>query len=61
MPANEYHFVSHWRVESTVEEVSDVLDNAPDLARTGRTDSPSKPGAILRAAASGHSSKTNAS
>ena len=33
MSANEYHFVSHWRVESTIEEVSDVLDKAPDLAR----------------------------
>ena len=34
MPAsNEYHFVSQWRVESTIEEVSEVLDNAPDLAR----------------------------
>src|SRR3984885_10705844 len=33
MSANEYHFVSHWHVESTIEEVSDVLDNAPDLVR----------------------------
>jgi hypothetical protein len=34
MPAsNEYHFVTHWRVESTIEEVSAVLDNAPDLVR----------------------------
>ena len=34
MPAsNEYHFVTHWRVESTVEEVWQVLNNAPDLAR----------------------------
>ncbi len=31
--SNEYHFVSHWRVKSSIEEVSDVLDNAPDLAR----------------------------
>jgi hypothetical protein len=31
--SNEYHFVSHWRMEGTIEEVSDVLDNAPDLAR----------------------------
>jgi len=31
--SNEYHFVSHWRVESTIEEVSDVLSNAPGLAR----------------------------
>jgi hypothetical protein len=33
MPANEYHFVTHWRVESTIEEVSDVLGDAEDLAR----------------------------
>ncbi len=33
MSANEYHFVSHWRVKSTVEEVSDVLHNARDLPR----------------------------
>jgi hypothetical protein len=33
MPANEYHFVSHWRVQSTIEEVADVLSHAPDLAR----------------------------
>jgi hypothetical protein len=33
MSANEYHFVTHWRVESTVDEVSDVLDNALDLVR----------------------------
>jgi hypothetical protein len=31
--ANDYHFVTHWRVESTVEEVSDVLGNAKDLTR----------------------------
>lgn len=31
--SNEYHFISRWRVESTIEEVSDVLDNAPNLAR----------------------------
>ncbi len=33
MSANEYHFVTHWRVEGTVEEVSDVLGNAVDLTR----------------------------
>jgi len=33
MSANEYHFVSHWRVESTIEEVSDVLGDATDLTR----------------------------
>jgi hypothetical protein len=33
MSANEYHFVSRWRVEGTIEEVAAVLDNAPDLVR----------------------------
>jgi hypothetical protein len=34
MPAsNEYHFVTHWRVESSIEEVAEVLGNAPDLTR----------------------------
>jgi hypothetical protein len=33
MSANAYHFVSHWRVEGTVEEVSDVLGDAADLPR----------------------------
>src|ERR1043166_4142949 len=33
MSANEYHFVTHWRVESTLEEVSDVLGDALDLPR----------------------------
>jgi len=31
--ANAYHFISHWRVEGTVEEVSDVLGDAADLPR----------------------------
>ena len=33
MSANDYHFITYWRVESTVEEVSDVLGNAVDLTR----------------------------
>ncbi|HYL73384.1 MAG TPA: SRPBCC family protein [Bryobacteraceae bacterium] len=33
MSANEYHFVTHWRVESTVEEVSDVLGDPMELPR----------------------------
>lgn len=31
--ANEYHFVSRWRVEGTREEVAAVLGDAADLAR----------------------------
>jgi hypothetical protein len=33
MGTNDYHFVTEWRVPSTVEEVSDVLGDAPGLAR----------------------------
>jgi hypothetical protein len=33
MSANEYHFVTHWRVSGTVEEVADILADAPDLPR----------------------------
>ncbi len=33
MASNKYHFISHWRVESSVEEISEVLGNAPDLVR----------------------------
>ncbi len=33
MSANEYHFITHWRVEGTVEEVSDVLGEATGLTR----------------------------
>ncbi len=28
-----YHFITHWRVESTVEEVSEILGKAEDLVR----------------------------
>ena len=33
MSSNEYHFISHWRVPGTVEEVSDILSDAPALTR----------------------------
>ena len=33
MARNDYHFISHWRVKSSVQEVSDILSNAPDLVR----------------------------
>jgi hypothetical protein len=33
MSANDYHFITHWQVEGTVEEVSEVLNDAPDLVR----------------------------
>jgi hypothetical protein len=31
MPANAYHFVSQWRVVGSVEEVSDIVDDAMSL------------------------------
>lgn len=31
--SNDYHFVTHWRVEGTLEEVADVLGDAEGLAR----------------------------
>ncbi|MCL4264191.1 MAG: polyketide cyclase [Anaerolineae bacterium] len=33
MATNEYQFITHWRIQSTIEEISDVLGNAPDLVR----------------------------
>lgn len=33
MSSNEYSFTTRWRVQSTVEEVADILGNAPDLMR----------------------------
>lgn len=33
MATNDYHFITNWRVESTVEEVSCILDDAVALVR----------------------------
>jgi hypothetical protein len=33
MASNEYHFVSHWLVKSTVEEAAQIIGDAPDLVR----------------------------
>jgi hypothetical protein len=33
MAGNEYAFVSHWRVDGTIEEVSEILDDAESLPR----------------------------
>jgi len=33
MPANEYHFITHWEVEATREQVVSILDDALDLPR----------------------------
>src|SRR5205085_9546323 len=33
MASNEYHFITHWRVKSTIEEVSNIIGDARDLVR----------------------------
>jgi hypothetical protein len=33
MATNDYHFITHWRVQSTVEEVSDILNDPTALVR----------------------------
>jgi hypothetical protein len=33
MASNEYHFISHWRVIGTCDEVAKILSDAPDLVR----------------------------
>lgn len=33
MPSNEYHFISRWRVEGTLEEVSAILTDTASLPR----------------------------
>lgn len=33
MADNNYHFITHWRVESTIDEVAKILEDPLDLAR----------------------------
>ena len=33
MAKNDYHFMTHWQVKSTVEEVANILTNPTDLVR----------------------------
>ena len=33
MPLNEYHFVTHWRFQSTRQEIADILGDPLDLPR----------------------------
>lgn len=33
MSSNEYRFLTHWTVESTLEEINAILSDAPDLPR----------------------------
>ena len=33
MVSNDYHFITRWRVEGKVEDVSDIIGDAHSLAR----------------------------
>jgi hypothetical protein len=33
MASNDYHFITHWRVEGDIEEVAGILGNGTDLVR----------------------------
>ena len=33
MSSNEYHFITHWRVQAPIDEVFDILADGPDLVR----------------------------
>jgi len=33
LATNDYHFITHWRVQGTVKEVAEVIGNATDLVR----------------------------
>jgi hypothetical protein len=33
MATNDYHFITHWRAQTTLEEVNEIIGNAADLAR----------------------------
>ncbi|MBE7551002.1 MAG: polyketide cyclase [Anaerolineales bacterium] len=33
MTSNDYHFITHWRVPGTIQEIFEIIANAPDLVR----------------------------
>lgn len=33
MPGNDYHFITHWRVQGSLEEVTEIISDAEDLVR----------------------------
>jgi hypothetical protein len=33
MASNDYHFITHWRVQGTIKEVSDIIGDAGELTR----------------------------
>src|SRR5689334_23956438 len=33
MPNNEYHFITHWRIRGTIEEIAPIIADATELTR----------------------------
>ncbi|BCX05245.1 MAG: hypothetical protein KatS3mg053_3183 [Candidatus Roseilinea sp.] len=33
MATNDYHFITRWRMQSTLDEINEIIGNAPDLVR----------------------------
>src|SRR6266496_3091286 len=33
MASSDYHFITHWRVRGTIDEIADIIGNAADLVR----------------------------
>ena len=33
MASNDYHFITHWRIQGSIEEIAEILGDAPDLVR----------------------------
>jgi hypothetical protein len=33
MPTNDYHFITRWRIQGTIEEIAHILADAPSLTR----------------------------
>lgn len=33
MATSDYHFITHWHVESTLSEITDILGAGPDLVQ----------------------------
>lgn len=33
MASNDYHFITNWRIKGSIEEIAEILSDAPDLAR----------------------------
>ncbi|MEM7111557.1 MAG: SRPBCC family protein [Chloroflexota bacterium] len=33
MASNDYHFITNWRIQGSIEEIAEILGDAPDLVR----------------------------